>query len=556
MSITAIIINNIQRWHRPSGLTAAAIWTLLLALLAITTAAVYGLGGTRQSTPHIYYLIVLLGSFFFRYAGGIGVAILAGLLAGPFMPLDTASGQMQSTINWLLRAAGFFTAGLSGALIVHFYELQIRALKDYFYSDWITDLPNRFRLEEIFRQTTKEHATAALIVPDARAFANLANTLGLGHGEELLLSVASRFKKTLPDDWTTIRLYSDRFAILAPGVSGLQAVDWVQERYPELTRNFEVRETPVYADFHFGVAAWPRDGATLFDLILNATLALDATREAGRFVALYSEDDRPRASRNFQLAAEFSRDLDAGRLTPYFQPRICVADNSLSGFEALVRWEHERRGRLTPDQFIPVLESTMLMRRLTEYMLRSSLAHWQTWRDRGHELRIAVNISGRDLLNPELYSILSELVSEFAVPAGSLELEITESEMILFSDASVALLKRIADLGIEIAVDDFGTGHASHAYLKHLPAKVIKIDRLFVQFLASDEKDQAIVGGVLDLARRLKATVIAEGVETREGLEYLRGVGCQKAQGYLIARPMPPAETLEWIASYDPSRGF
>ncbi|HEX6701786.1 MAG TPA: EAL domain-containing protein, partial [Gaiellaceae bacterium] len=239
-----------------------------------------------------------------------------------------------------------------------------------------------------------------------------------------------------------------------------------------------------------------------------------------------------------------------GELTLHYQPQLAAGSCALERVEALVRWVHPERGLLPPVEFLPLAEQTRLIRPLTRWVIDRALADWRAWQAEGLEVGVAVNLSARSLGDDELPVELATLLAEHGAPPGTLTLELTESAVMADPFRAASILGRLSRMGVRLALDDFGTGYSSLAYLKRLPVDELKIDRSFVAHMAADADDAAIVRSTIDLARSLRLTTVAEGVETPDALATLRAFGCESVQGFLFAKPLPAGEMLEWARAH------
>jgi EAL domain-containing protein (putative c-di-GMP-specific phosphodiesterase class I) len=260
-------------------------------------------------------------------------------------------------------------------------------------------------------------------------------------------------------------------------------------------------------------------------------------------------DSRDRLETLEQLRAA----LDTEQLVTCYQPKLHLGTGRVVGVEALVRWEHPTRGLLSPDVFLPLAEQAGLMRRLALRVLERSLADLRDWRSQGHELSVAVNLSVSNLQDLALPDQVAMLLDSFGVPAAALTLEITEDVLMADAARSQQVMAALRRLGVRLSIDDYGTGYSSLAYLRALPVDELKLDRSFVTHLTSDERSAAIVRSTLQLSRDLGMTMVVEGVENQTALDALRSWGCEQAQGFHIARPMPAADFLGWLARHSSS---
>jgi EAL domain-containing protein (putative c-di-GMP-specific phosphodiesterase class I) len=253
--------------------------------------------------------------------------------------------------------------------------------------------------------------------------------------------------------------------------------------------------------------------------------------------------------RRLALVNDLRAAVEDGLLTCHYQPKVRVSDTSVTGVEALVRWQHPLLGSVPPDDFIPIAEHTGLIVPLTSLVLRTALEECARWTGLGHELDVAVNVSPRALLSPAFVDEVARVLRETGVPADRLTLEVTESSVMSDPARAIAVLHALHGLGVRLSVDDFGTGYSSLAYLQRLPVQEVKIDKSFVRDLAVAAGDGAIVRAIVDLGHTLGLRVVAEGVEDARSLAVLREIGCDTAQGYLVSRPMPADRLLVWLST-------
>jgi EAL domain-containing protein (putative c-di-GMP-specific phosphodiesterase class I) len=274
-----------------------------------------------------------------------------------------------------------------------------------------------------------------------------------------------------------------------------------------------------------------------------------AAKERETGIEVYHSGHDPNSSGRLALIGDLRRAIDEGQLELYYQPKMRVEDSQVTGVEALVRWTHPERGPLRPDEFIPLAESSGLVKPLTLFVLNEAIRQCREWQDRGLDLKVAVNLSAKNLIDVALATEVLELLRKWGVPPTQLELEITESTIMTDPARARSVLAELHAMGIGLSIDDFGTGYSSLGYLKRLPVDELKIDKSFVLNMTSDASDAAIVRSTVELGRNLGLSVVAEGVETQTMWEQLEEMGCHLAQGYLLSRPLPPAELEEWMSA-------
>jgi EAL domain-containing protein (putative c-di-GMP-specific phosphodiesterase class I) len=286
-------------------------------------------------------------------------------------------------------------------------------------------------------------------------------------------------------------------------------------------------------------------------LLQHADVAMYEAKRTHSGFGFYSVEHDPYNPVRLAMVGELRKALEANEVVLHYQPKIDLETGKVVGAEALVRWQHPARGLIPPADFVPMAERTGLIRPLSRYVLDLALAQCREWRDAGLGLKVSVNLSARNLLDPHLPDDVSGLLAKWSVPAAFLELEITESTIMVDPKRAMEVLRRLHTMGIALSIDDFGTGYSSLAYLKELPVNELKIDRTFVQNMASNRGDAFIVRSTIDLAHNLRLQVVAEGVEDESTMDELTKLGCNIAQGFHIGRPVPPQEFAEWLADRD-----
>jgi EAL domain-containing protein (putative c-di-GMP-specific phosphodiesterase class I) len=296
-----------------------------------------------------------------------------------------------------------------------------------------------------------------------------------------------------------------------------------------------------------GVALYPDDGQDVETLLRCADAAMYHAKAEKSGWAFYDSSLIRYDTARLTLMGELRGALDLRELVLYYQPKATLADGKVSSVEALVRWKHQVRGIIPPDDFIPMAEQTGLIKPLTLYVIEEALRQCRSWQDEGLRLAIAVNLSARTLVDVEFPAQVAGLLELCGVEPGLLEFEITESAMLLDPKRTKLILERLSGMGIRLSIDDFGTGYSSLAYLKRLPVSEIKVDRSFVMNMDDDEDDATIVRSTIDLGRNLGLDVVAEGVENQEVWDRLKTLGCTAAQGYYLSRPVPPSELQDWL---------
>ncbi|MGD9482187.1 bifunctional diguanylate cyclase/phosphodiesterase [Streptomyces sp. TRM70308] len=425
--------------------------------------------------------------------------------------------------------------------------------------DPLTGLPNRLWLMErtwsALDDADRAGARAALVLIDLDRFRSVNDTLGHLAGDRLLLQIADRLRTALPRGAEAARLGGDEFAVLLPlAVSTTSAQRAARTVVSALSSPLHLDGHSLVLEASAGVAVFPDHADEAEGLLRRADVAMYEAKRDRSGVEVYDVMRDGNTVDRLGLLGDLRRALDAGEVELHYQPKVRF-DGQVSGLEALVRWQHPERGRVAPDVFIAIAETSGLMPRLTEYVLESALGQVAAWRAAGLTVPVAVNVSPRDVHTPGFAGAVAARLARHGVPASALQLEITEHVLLEEPQQAADTLAGLVGHGVKMSLDDFGTGYSSLVHLRRLPVSELKIDRSFVARLAVDSQDAAIVRCTVDLAHSLGLLVVAEGVEDDETWEHLRDLGCDAVQGWLVAAAMPPAETTAWLRAREVAPG-
>jgi diguanylate cyclase (GGDEF)-like protein len=417
--------------------------------------------------------------------------------------------------------------------------------------DSLTGLPNRTlfmdRAAQAVKTAKREGGGLALLLIDLDRFKDINDTLGHHHGDLLLQQIGTRLRDALRESDTVARLGGDEFGVLVANLGDRVAATEVADRIRQaLVGPYMVEELMLDIEASIGISLYPEHGNDAQSLIQRADLAMYAAKTGHRGLQVYATRYDRRSRSRLSLLGELRRAIDQGQLVLHYQPKFELGNGRVVGVEALLRWQHPTRQLIPPDEFIPFAEHTGLIRSLTLFVLDAALRQAHEWRKAGQDLVIAVNLSARNVVDPQLPNDVSGLLAKWDVPPDRLELEITESALMGEPLRAMDVLDQLSKMGIAISLDDFGTGYSSLASLKRLPVNEIKIDRSFVMNMAAAESDAVIVRSTIDLAHNLGLRVVAEGVETEEICNLLTGLDCDVAQGFYLSRPVPAADIPWW----------
>jgi EAL domain-containing protein (putative c-di-GMP-specific phosphodiesterase class I) len=314
-----------------------------------------------------------------------------------------------------------------------------------------------------------------------------------------------------------------------------------------LVETFHLEDVLLQLEASIGVALHPKHGAEVGSLMRRADVAMYLAKETRSEIEVYDPARDRHSTNRLGLLAALRHAIDAGDLDLHYQPKVDLLSSGFVGMEALLRWNHPDRGPIAPDEFIPLAETSGLMHRLTSYVIDKALSQVAEWRTQGLDVVMAVNVSARDLHGGELARTISEGLARHRVPATHLQLELTERTLMAEHTRVMDTLDALEALDVSLSLDDFGTGYSSMFMLKRLPVTEIKVDRSFVSRLVEGDDDESIVRSIIELAHALGMQAVAEGVETEDTWQRLRALGCDSAQGFLIARPMPAEQATLWL---------
>lgn len=494
-----------------------------------------------------------------RFAGNPAVVGVAEADTSDSVATQAVQGRLRTIyIVLVIGMIGLWASLMPIAMgVARVLRRQVEENEHLAMHDTLTGLPNRNlfkdRLDQALSRASRSGHHTGLLFLDLDRFKEVNDALGHQQGDELIRLIAHRLSSAVRDADSVARLGGDEFAIIVPDISNSSTLVVVAERFTELLREpFEINDVTVNVEASIGVAIYPDHGADADSLMQHADIAMYAAKGAGLDYAFYSAEHDSNSPVKLALAGELRRALDNdNELVMFYHPLVDLDSGNAHGVEALIRWNHPTRGFIFPDEFIPLAEQSGLIRPLTLRAIDLALAQCRRWHDEGLDLRVAVNLSARNLREPDLPDRVAALLRRHGVPASHLELEVTESG--LLSDPSYAnmLLCQLSELGIHIALDDFGTGYSSLSYLKNLPVNQLKIDRCFVNNMIEDATDAMIVRSVIDLAHNLGLNVTAEGVESADQLHRLAKLHCDTIQGYHLTRPLPADAIMAWVTAYN-----
>lgn len=533
----------IDQYQRPVRMLAYPLITLLMILI---TLLVIRTGGLKFGYSHAMYVPILLAGFVFGCRGGILVGLVSGLVFGPFMPVDMVTGELQHAENWLFRIGAFTLIGFLAGLASDSTRAYQRKLRWLLQHDNSTQLPNRCALLKNLEKAEQLPSTDnqfLLVVICCENETELKSAFGSEMVEQTVIQLAQRFSEVCSEAkvyQTGPAQLSLLFRVEAVRLESILAALLEDAREP-----VSYNKIKIHVDTRIGYHIISEEELPE-NSIRMAESALTVAKQTSRDIVAYDAKITSATEENIQLLGELKQALKIGELCLHYQPKVNIATGHIYGAEALLRWNHPNHGNIPPGKFIPRAEQSTLIDVVTEFVLEQAIGQLAIWQKSGIDVCISVNISTRNLLQLGFTDFISRLLKQHNLRGELLELEITEGSLMVDVQRAIEELNRLKALGILISIDDFGTGYSSLQYLHQLPIAVLKIDQSFVRRLFIDQGANYILEAAIMLAHNLGIAAIAEGVETQEVYDFLKRLGCDKAQGYLISKPISAANFEAW----------
>ena len=508
---------------------------------------------------NLYLIITVLGSVVFAFA----ITWLSHRIVLPLRALTSATkalaqGNYDVTVTGAKRADEVGTLARNFDLMRSSVKSQSETISRLAYFDPLTSLPNRFNFRRFLLEAIQsgQHEHVSVLTVNLDRFKQVNDVLGYEMGDHILKTTALRMLNASGvSSQQVARISGDEFAIMVY-LSVTEASNLAKQVIQLLQQPLDIEDTHIDLSASIGVATWPLH-VNGCDSLMNASqLAMRNAKSRTQDVAVYHEDMVTSTPESLSLLSQLRRAVRDDELRVYLQPKIATHNQAVIAAEALIRWQHPEQGMIPPFKFIPFAEQTGFIRELSKWVIRQVVSQWHTLQRDEQLLRVSINLSVRDLMDPHFADFLQRTLAEYHVPASGLCLEITESAIMDDPAFAEQTLTQLASMGFRLSIDDFGTGYSSLGYLKRLPVHELKIDQSFVFGMIENTNDYVIVQSTVELAHNLGLDVVAEGVETEAMLTALDELGCEEAQGFFIGRPMPISDFLVWRTQWQRSRQY
>lgn len=542
-------MNSIEQYKQillPSQQAKYLIAFLIIVLLFLGYGLVEVTGGTRFAYLHILYIPIILSGFVFSIRGGILAGICAGLLLSPYIPSSSAYDLAQPLASWTLRMFFFALVGGLAGMGASLFKAYLKELELKQIRDSLTDLPNLKGLNQTFTEQIK-NGDKGLIILVVELFQKkeIEQALGIEGTRILLKNFAKDLKEVVGDRGSLGVIQPHQFAILVPEEDAISEI--LKDCETMSQQPYHVRNVPLFVEMRLGISRYPYDDRDLDNLTRKALIAINLPKNQAERVSRFNKNTDDVSDRNLLILHQLKHAIDKKSLTLEYQPKVYLETDEVFGFEALVRWNDSLLGPVSPEDFIPLAEETLLINPFTQWLLETSLKQMHEWDSQGLLVPVSINFAMKNFQNPEIFTSLTQLLDHYQVPQHMLEIEVTETSVASSLATIATALNQLREMGLRIAIDDFGTGQASQQYLLELPIDVIKIDKVFVQSMFHNPAAGAIVKNAILLAHDLNLKVVAEGVETQKQYELLKDWGCDAGQGYLIGRSMTHLNATQWL---------
>ncbi|MGE4353266.1 MAG: EAL domain-containing protein [Oscillospiraceae bacterium] len=520
------------------------IFIILTQIVAISL-IVYLSGGTSAAFTHLMYIPIILSALYFNVIGAAAAAILGGLLLGPKMPKNVLLHVTQEPVGWLFRLTMFMIVGIMVAILFSRIKVHKKSDLEKSFQHFVTGQPNINMLKLDLEKMITAKRIFSLIGFKIINMDDINRHIGYNIGIESAKLAAELFQSHI--DNTVYSIYTNEFAAILPdcGIESAQA----------LGTQFlaKIREPLLVDQFHIeliitgGIVNYPLQIAEPDDLIREMGVALGQNTN-GIGLSIYDNNIDQKSKECYDVMCRLLGAIKNDEFYLVYQPKLCLTDNSIIGVEALLRWKYGTEKQINTGEFIKIAEEMGIISEITKWVIKNVIVQIGKWRSEGLSLKVAINISSKDLRNSSVINYLIESIRKSALEPAMIEVELTERSILENEKIVTLLLGLLENEGIKISLDDFGTGYNSLIDLIKIPIDYIKIDKVFIDDIA-DKKDRALIETIINFSHKTGYKTIAEGVETKEQMALLAAMGCEYVQGYYFSKPLPPEEIPKFILS-------
>lgn len=536
-------LTKIERFFISIGSVFRTIFSIIIIVsLPLIYLLVLNTGGLKYSYSHTMYIPIVLAGMILGKRWGIVVGILAGLLLGPLMALDVSSGESQLFINWFFRMIIYTIIGFLSGLFSTILKNDTLKIIQLYSLNPETMIPNAYTLSsvEINVDVNKFYLLNTIMINNNHVMIEL---LGNNSYLEVIKLLYDRLRSKIKNPLVLVQGGSNKLWI-ATCLKDLKMQ--IDEMLDILKEPITIGGIPLYIEFSIG-ATIVKGSSKCKDISSfrqSDIAARDSFKNGNPYELFVAENIMQR--NEYELLGSFEQALAENQTFLVYQPKINLVTNKTESFEALIRWNHPKRGLITPDKFIPAVEETKLIHSITEWVLNTVCQKIIDFKKHNIDIKISMNISVKNLSNPNFFNQVFDVIQKYGINPSQLELEITESKLMDNPLDNITLLKEFKNNGITTTIDDFGVGHSSLQYLARLPIITVKIDKYFIQQMVNEEAIKSIVEATVAMSHKLGYTVVAEGIENEMMMKASKELKCDYGQGYMIARPMTGDKVIDW----------
>ncbi|MGV8025479.1 MAG: putative bifunctional diguanylate cyclase/phosphodiesterase [Anaerolineaceae bacterium] len=538
------------------------VWQVIFIIVSICAAGlfVYATGGSKYVYSHSMYIPIILAGYFFNVPGGILVGIIAGLVLGPWMPLNVTTGEMQTTVNWVYRMGAFVMVGMIQGSIFSLVKKQVEELQRQALFNRYTGIPNRAHLfidlDRLKADDTLDSQYGIFVI-QVDNHSKITRILQMEEMNSLNMMVSQRLKSILGESAVLYQILPYLLCVVMKINNGEEFYQSIAGSiYNEMQAPFEINHVPVFINISIGIAVDKLQQISPTFFLQKGVVAAQIASEKEMKYWVYKQEEFNNARDSQVLLGDIPRGIERHEFNLHYQPIIKLKDGKINGVEALLRWNHGGLGMIPPMSFLPTLEHTSLAYSIHDWEMHEAIEQLTKWD--GYKGFLAINLSTRLLLDHNWIQEFENLLETYKVKAGRIVFEITETAIMTNVEKSREALLRLKKIGSMIALDDFGTGYSSLEYIQILPIDQMKIDQRFIKHVHNQLKNQKIVGTAISLAKSIEVETIAEGIESQADYDWLLQAGCKYGQGYLMGKPMPGNALEKWISrrekKLDPKR--